>query len=138
MSITSDLRTYLISLPIVAAMVGTRVRPDVLAEGDAYPGITISVDSEDHQNDLDGDGGLVFASVDITTWATVKQEAENIANQLRLALSGVKGVVGSQTIDAVLESSDVEFVPHQDGSDGGAWAKTQRWFISFSETVAYP
>lgn len=139
MTIEANIRQYLMTRASVTDYVGEAIRPDRLVQGiDDYPGITISVTQERPQNDLDGDGGLEFADIEVTIWDPDRTRCRAIGEQVRLSLAGADFTVAGQLVKATYEGGDVEEVPNDDGSDGSAYAFTQQYEVSFSETVAFP
>lgn len=135
--IEADLRTYLLTKPGVTAFAGDRIRPDQLDEADVKPAIIIAVDEEEPQNDLDGDGGLVKATVAIASLAVRRSDSRQLAEQVRLALAGYSGTAGSSTIRSIFDSSVTVYSPKDDGSDEGFFSTEQQYTVWYSETVPF-
>lgn len=144
--IEESLRTYLLTLEAVTALVGTgdsaRIRPDRLHQDEDLPAVVIEVDYEDHLNDLDGKGGLVYADVNVKCRAETKAVSRQLAEAIRTndtdpgtGLAGYTGTAGDQTIGAVLEDETTGFRPAGDGSDRGYYDTDMSFMISYNEDV---
>lgn len=144
------LRELLISFEAVAALtaVGTTgdylIRPDRLEQDDdeTQPHVVIEVDREDPQNDLTGKGGLVYAEVTIRCRDRTKAGARALAEAIRrndtdpgTGLAGYHGTISGFSLDAVLEDTQIAFVPETDGSSRGWWDVFQSYMVSFAEVT---
>lgn len=144
--IEETLVAFLKTLDAVTAIVGTgddaKIRPDRLEEFDDRPAIKMEIDDEDPQNDLIGIGGLVYADVSIFSSARTKTAARALAEAIRIngtdpgtGLAGVKTTVGGVKFDAVLESTQMDYMPLADGSARGNWSINSLYVVSFTETT---
>lgn len=126
MSLEGDIRTALLAMNSVTALVGTgdsaRIRPYRLQQSDDSTSehIIVEVDTRRPQNDLLGKGGLTYADVVISCRA----QTRTLANALKEAVkfnganpgTGLAGY-GSSSFHAVLMSEVATRVPYDDGSD---------------------
>mgnify|MGYP002631519982 CR=1 len=144
--IDDALVAYLKTLTAVTAIVGTgddaRIRPDRLEDSDTRPCIVIEVEDEDPANDLTGTGGLVFTDVSIYSIARTKAAARALAEAIRLngtdpgtGLAGCHATAASIQFDAVLYSTQIDYIPLGDGSSRGNWHVNSLYTVSYQETI---
>lgn len=145
MSLEGDIRTALLAMDAVTALVGTshsaRIRPYKLDEGDdnTEEHIVIEVDSDDHLNDLTGRGGMVISDVNISCRAMTDEDARALAAAVRVngtePGTGLAGYGGSGTaFDAVLEDTASSEMPFDDGSDRAWYVVDQSYLVIDTET----
>lgn len=147
MAIEADIRSALLTMNAVTAIVGTgssaRIRPDRLHEDDddSLAWIVIEIDDERRENDLQGQGGLIFASVNILCRAKTKAAARALAEAVRVngtnpgtGLAGYGGGSGA-TFDSYLESTATSYTPADDGSDQGFYDVNMQFTVIDSETT---
>lgn len=140
MAIEADVRTLLLSLGSVTAMVGTgysaRIRPDRLQQDDdeTQEHVIIEVDNEEHLNDLTGKGGRVMADITLRCRAKTKAEARSLAEAVKLngtnpgtGMAGYSGTLDGKTVDFWLEDEQTVYEPVDDGSDEGVYAVYQSY-----------
>lgn len=125
--IEDGIREVLLGLSSVTALVGQRIRPGVLDEGDARPAVVISVEREEHQNTLDQSGGLVQADITVHAVADSHRQARILAKMIQTngtnpatGLTDFSGPVSGGVIDSV-EVIDEAIVPIPEGDDGDNW-----------------
>lgn len=148
MSVEADLRTYLLTLGTVTALVGTgasaRIRPDRLQQSDdeKQPAIIIEVDDEVPLNTLDGKGGRRYADVTLRCRARQKQQSRALSEAVRLngtdpgtGLAGYSGTMGSGTYDAWLDDEQTSFTPDLEGGDQGYYEVFSNYKITFAEVI---
>ena len=124
MSLEGDIRTALLNMSAVTALVGTgddaRIRPYSLRDADnqAAAHIIVEVGQDRPQNDLTGLGGLTYSDVNISCRATTPGNARALANAVkRNGTSPGTGLAGySGTFDAVLESEEPTITRRGDNS----------------------
>lgn len=140
MTLEEALRTYLLTLSTVTAIT-TTIRPDELAEADTLPAILIELEEELDENDLDGHGGLIYATVIISAISNTKSQARALSEAIKLngtnpgtGLAGYSGLAGSLKIDAVHNSRSSGYVPEEDGTDSGLHSVDSIYSISFAST----
>jgi hypothetical protein len=90
MSLEGDIRTALLTMDAVTALVGTgnsaRIRPYELQSIDdrKEPHIIVQVDSQPRENTLDGTGGaLINADVNLSCRAMTRQAARELADAVK-------------------------------------------------------
>ena len=123
----------------VAAIVGTRVYPDVLPQGVTYPAIRVQRISTARAQFrvLARSGGKATRQqprFQIDSWATTKTGALALADAVRATLDAFSGSAGGVTIDQAWiedEGADHEEGVGPDGSD--VYRVRQDYFISIAE-----
>lgn len=76
----------------VSTIVGDRIRPDVLAEGERLPAITYETVTLDPDYHLLGEAGTATSRVQFDCYALTKAEAVRIAAAIADVLAGLAGV----------------------------------------------
>ncbi len=136
MSIEEAIRQKLLLESAVTDLVGSRIRPDELAEGDDLPAIVIEIDREQHANDLSGLSGAVKAEMITFCLAETKKEARALDDALKLSLADFKGISAGVTIDEITrtdtESGSVLVKP---GTDEREWFFEGTWDVLYQESV---
>jgi len=144
MGLMADVRAALLAMDAVTALVGTgataRIRPFTLDESDdlSESHIVIDIDSETPQNDISGVGGLVYASVTVSCRALRLQDANALAQAVRVngtdPGTGLAGITAA-TFDAVLDSTATGITWYGDHSQRKWHDVAQDYTMSFSETT---
>lgn len=98
----SDLVARLRAFAGLSALVGTRIRPHVLGQGETYPAVTYYVTSQVDADHLRGPGGLPATEMTFDCYASTYGQAEAVADQIRLALDGYRGLMGSTRVQMAL------------------------------------
>lgn len=148
MSVEGDLRTYLLTLNTVTALVGSgdnaRIRPDRLEQSDdsLQPAIIVEADDDDHKNDLSGKGGLIYSAVTLRCRARTKAVARSLAEAVRVngtdpgtGLAGRTGAMNGTTYGAVLEDEQTSFTAQAEGSAEGWYDVFCNYILSHTETT---
>lgn len=91
----------------VAAVVGARIFPTVIAQGSTFPALSYYVISQRRMHIMDGPATLVASRVQITGMAEKYAQIKSLEDALRLCLNAYRGtlsdatvVTGSHLIDA--------------------------------------
>ena len=146
MSASGDIRTALLAMDAVTALVGTaaaaRIRPDRLDDRDDKDEehIIIEIDRMDPQNDLTGLGGLTYAEVNISCRAATRSQVDVLATAVKRngtdPGTGLAGYGGSGTaFHAVLEDEVDSETPRSDGSQRAWYTVEQTYVMSYAEDV---
>lgn len=94
----ADLRTLILSVSAVTALVGTRVTVGARPQGVPQPDVSLLTVSLVPDYHLQGESGLDNTLVQLDVRSKVSMiEADTIAAAIRTVLSGYKGTVGSTT-----------------------------------------
>lgn len=146
MSLEGDIRTALLAMNAVTALVGTgsaaRIRPYMLDDRDdkTEEHIIVEVDRATPQNDLTGLGGLTYAEVNISCRAITPTQAIALATAVKRngtsPGTGLAGYGGSGTaFHAVLEDEVTGRTLWDDGSQRAWYTVEQTYVMSYSENV---
>lgn len=148
MAIEEDIRTHLLTLSAVTALVGTgataRIRPNKLEQDDngAIEHIIIEVDDETPANSLDGLGGLIYSDVTLRCQAPTLKRARALAEAVRTnntnpgtGLAGCSVTVNGHVMDAVLEDQQIGEDQNDDGSGNGTHIVFANYQLSETETT---
>lgn len=146
MSLSGDIRTALLAMNAVTALVGTggaaRIRPDRLDDRDDKDEehIIVEVDRKMPQNDLTGTGGLTYAEVNISCRAATRTQVDALAIAVKRngtdPGTGLAGYGGSGTaFHAVLEDEVDSETPREEGSQRAWYTVEQTYIMSFAEDV---
>ena len=106
MSLETDLRSFLLADVTIAALVGTRVGPEPLAQNSPKPAITYRRLDTERDLTMDGPEGLQRPTVQVTSWAATLIEARDLAGKIRLRLAGFKGTMGATIVQVIFPRGD--------------------------------
>lgn len=150
MSLEGDIRTALLDMSAVTALVGTgssaRIRPYKFEESDdtTREHILIEIDTEGRENDLTGRAGLgtglVLSSVNISCRAMTRTLANALAEAVRIngetPGTGLAGYGGSGTaFHSWLEDETPSILPFGDKSDREWHTVEMSFTMQYTETV---
>lgn len=99
MGLHSALYDHLTTDANVFAALGLSVYNQMAPATESPPYAVISRVSATHVETFDGPSGLVEARIQISVWATTPDQAEDVAELIRLALHGFKGLMGTELLD---------------------------------------
>jgi len=144
--LTGDIRTALLAMDAVTALVGTggasRIRPDRLDDRDDKDEehIIVEIDRATPQNDLSGLGGLTYAEVNISCRAATRSQADALATAVKRngtdPGTGLAGYGGSGTeFHSVLEDEVNSETPREDGSQKTWYTVEQTYIMSQQEAT---
>jgi hypothetical protein len=95
MTLETELRTYTLAGPAVAAMVGTRMHARKLPQNPTLPAIVYQRIDTRRLHDMAGPDGLPRPRMQLTCWATTPAGATDLAAVVRQRLDGFKGTWGA-------------------------------------------
>lgn len=106
-------RTRLLALSAVTALVGQRVRTMVLAENETYPAIRVQRVSEVEPMHMRGSVGALRSRVQVDTYATTYASARSIDAAVHgdgsgSGLGGFSGDIGSTHVDLIRSMNAVD------------------------------
>jgi hypothetical protein len=120
MSLASDLYTVLTGDAGVAALIGTRLYPDVAPPGAALPRATYQfIDRHALQHFNGRVSEVLIADLQIDCWGVSSPERDSVADAIELVLDGV---VQTEWTDVYLQSSRMEsrVDSYEEPGDGSA------------------
>ncbi len=120
----------------IVAVVGERIYPLSIPQGESLPAIVYQVISEEHDNHVDGSGGLAHATVQISCYATSYAAARNLAETIRVAITGDRGTYASIEVTGCLLESDLDiYHPPADASDVGVYQIANSYSYWYREAI---
>lgn len=81
----------------LAAIVAGRIWPMVLPQKTRLPAVSFQRVDSDYGPDLEGDGDLLRATIQVDCWALSYDQAKDMARAVRLAMSGATEAAGGFT-----------------------------------------
>lgn len=114
-----DLYTYLQTQTGLTALVGTRIHPVRMPQEPTFPAIVITKVSKPRVTAHTGDSRLANPRYQFTCWAVKHSVAVQIAAELRISLSGFKGLMNGRRVDASLLENEID----SSDPDTGAYAQ---------------
>ena len=111
MNIEEALYSCLTSDAGVAALVSTRIYPNVVPQDIALPAVAYQRISTTRVMAHDGPTGVANARFQFTVSASTYSSARNVANAIRTALDGFSGLMGGQSgvkVEAVFVENDFD------------------------------
>lgn len=131
------LREQLLAIVAVQAIVGDRIRPGELDPQDTLPAITIELDEETREIDLEGDGGLVEAEMLITAHADRYLHARQLCNAIAhgdgTELDAGLSNWGAADVETHLISTKRVLVDLKDGGGGKRNLFVSRYRVVYRE-----
>ena len=130
-----DLYAYLAqALPAIA------VYPSRLAEkGVVFPAMTFNLITVGRFGRLKGSSGVAIDRYQFDVWSPDMLDAALAAEQLRHALQGYQGVMGTTSVaQSLLVSTMTGFEPPIDSSDVGLFRVMQEFSITRAESIPTP
>jgi len=130
------IRTRLAADAAVAADVGTRIFPRAMPQDATLPAIVYQLVSSTSDDAIGGAAGMATALLQVDVYADTHLAANNTGEDIRAALHGFTGTIGSETIRGLQLQNKMELyqVPN-DGGDDGVYRVTLDWSITHTESV---
>ena len=129
---------YLLADAGVSALAGTRIRPDVLDDGEAMPAILFYRISGIHQNTIAGTfGEIAETRVTIDCFAETRKKANEVAEAVRLAMIDFAGTrSGVKVRTSVVDTGQSQFVNNPvGGTEVYRYVTSQDFRIFYIEDV---
>lgn len=137
----SSVRTYLAANAGVAALVSTRIYPDVLPQGYAVSSggaLTYGIISTVHDHLINGLSGIARSRIEFTAFAATRLAANAIAEAVRSSgLVGITGLVGDVFCESVMIADGIQTLDERptDGSQEHRYLTIFDYLIAYQETV---
>ena len=136
MSIEQGLVAHLLADGPTAAIVGTRVHPNVRPQDGELPAIVYQRISTARETDLDGPSDFVQARMRLDLWDSSYAGAKALGDTVRVALNGVglasPKTLGSEPVQLVYLDNDGD-LPNFEG-DRRDYRVSQDWIVIYTET----
>ena len=114
-----DLFTYLQTQTGLTSLIDTRLHPARLPQDPTFPSVVFKKISKPRIVSQQGDSGLSNPRYQFTCWAIRYSVAEEIAQELRISLSGFKGTMNGRRVYAAFNENELDHVD----PDTGAYAQ---------------
>ena len=136
--IQSAVRTVLANHAGTAALVSTRVYPDILPQRVAtYPAVVLSMVTEDSTIHQAGISGLGMATIQVDVYAKTRLSAAAVMEQIRLALSDYKGTSQSVVVRHMYPRTGfTTYEPPSDSSDLGLYRHSRDFAAAYVEATS--
>ena len=93
----------------LAALVGTRIYPDIMPDNPVYPAVTYQKLSGSSERGAVADPALMLAVFQVSSWAGSRLESARVASAVRAALDRIrKTTLAGVVIDDVFYAGDVD------------------------------
>lgn len=125
----SDLVSF---LETVSTAASDRIYPMNLPQAAVYPALTYHEVSAVRDRDLCGPTGRARPRISISSWARHYGDAHELADEIRVALQGFRGMMGSTRIDDVRLDNEIDLFEQEAGAKG-VHRVVQDYIISFVE-----
>ena len=99
MSITQDVRTYLLTQSTVTALVGTRIYYDHLPQRATLPALVVNLITSVSQREVDAASGTARARVQVDCYAATYAASASLGELVRKVTEQYTGTMGSTTVD---------------------------------------
>lgn len=129
MSLSTDLRTFLLADAPIAALVGTRVYRSVRNQGDGLPAIRIAIITDPSDHALDGVLSARDATVQIDCYDDDWIGVDTLADTVETAFDGYSGAMGARTCQVALLKSRQDL---PDSPEFGKQQNTPRVSLDFA------
>jgi len=120
MSLPGDIRTYLVGVAGLTALVGSRIYPVFASSAATFPYIVYSKITADHINHMTAAAGLSSHLYQFDIFDSSYDGADAVREQVRLAIDGRRGAMGASGVRwSGIANEREDHSDPQDGSDGG-------------------
>lgn len=122
----------------LTALVGQRIFPNLVPQGQALPAVTFMTVSDIKNHILTGQLALEQPMIQYTARATTKAAARAVANQIKAALNDFSGTLSGIVVQHIrleneIQSADVDET--KSGAGGGDLAKT--YYVDLEYEVSF-
>lgn len=136
-TILGDIRTYLLADSGIAALVGTRVRPRQMAQGETMPAIRLNIVSGESDEHLGGESTISHPRVQIDAYGATPTAADELSDLIRIRLRGWRGAASNYFIHGVTALTFYQTdEPIDDASNRYRWISSRDYRISHSQAVS--
>jgi hypothetical protein len=130
MSVSTDLRAFILADGTVAGLIGTRLYPLTLPQAPTLPAMSYQWISGQHFNAMDAPSKLSGPRVQFTCWAATYLQAEAVVEALRKRLNGFRGMAGATEIQGAFMESERDLYE----SDPALFARSADFFVYYTDT----
>ena len=109
MSLESELYGFLVSNPVISAVVADRVYPLLMPQNTQLPAITYQRISGASEQSMTGASGLAHPRIQLDCWGSTYKDVTVLREVLRQVLQGFRGQLGTIFINGVIYVNDQDF-----------------------------
>ena len=136
--VAESVRAYLVANVGVAALIGTRMRPDVISQSETLPAVAMSKISTRHDHTLSRFAGLAHCRIQFDCYSDTRSGADAVAEAIRASgLIGVKGVTHGTDIRGVRmedgQRNEIEY--SSEASDDHRYVTTFDLEVDYTESI---
>jgi len=136
MSLRASLVTYLNTKGGLTGLVSSRIRWHQAEQSDALPYVILHQIDETHPHHMKAASGKAIARIQFDCVAASPLSATNVGEQIRLALDGYRGVMGSVFVSMChLDTIRDEVTTPIDGAHSGRYAVQLDFQIGWTVSV---
>lgn len=137
MSISTNLRKYLLSKSAITSLVGTRMFPRKIPQkNSAFPVIVYRIVSQDAAHHLAGGAGYAGTRIQLDVYSETETETDALAEAIRNQMQGYSGAMGTASVTSVvLKNSQDLYEPPQDNSDTGLYRNSTDYWLRHDMAV---
>lgn len=133
------LYSFLSNVTAITALVGDRITPMERGQGEALPAVTYQTISNVPDYHLGGESGHSAARIQIDCWADTYLAVKQLAEEVRLAVSGHVGTWNEHAITGVLVEDNGDLPESVDpASEAGPHRASMDLRIGYLQTAATP
>jgi len=103
----------------VSATLGTRIYPNAARENSTRPYATFARIGTEHVESFEGSSGFASALIQIDLWGDSYLALKTLAENIRLAMQGYKGIAGGVDVQAILSGTEEDDWISQTSVTGG-------------------
>jgi hypothetical protein len=106
---------FLLAYTPLTVLIGDRVYPLILPQEPTLPAIVYQRIGGVPEYSQSGFSNLTPVRMQITCWGTTLMSAKNVAIQVKLALGGYRGPMGSSTVGAIFIEDELDDLDEETG-----------------------
>jgi len=123
MSIETAVYQYLVGFESITDEVGTNIWKYHLPQTFDWGGPAVSLwrVSETHDHSLDGGSGVARARIQVDTWSLDPEDAEHVAEEIRLVLQGYRGPLTEDVYAMSILLDNIAVLPEPPEAGTDVW-----------------
>jgi len=139
-TLTSDLRSYLLAFAPISAIVGPRIRPRKLEQGETLPAIRINLITGQHEQNLAAKSTLAHSTVQIDCYAATSEAADDLAELVYQRLQGHRGTLSTVYASGISAASNIRQFeePVDDGGATWRYGSSRDYVVSYQHATEIP
>jgi hypothetical protein len=136
MTIEQALFTHITTDSTIVALMGTRLFPNKIPQGQPLPAAEYQQNKGDREHDMEGAVGMVNSEYTVICYGESYSAAKELAEAVRKRLDGYSGIVGGVTIDVMMLTDELDKPEFKPGTDIlSRYGKQLTFTVWFKESV---